>query len=72
MRPLIFYTNCEIGIKQTSGDYTVLLDHCIVSDPVRENIVEISDSPPNKVRQTIELSSEYSGCYSVGDNFISL
>jgi hypothetical protein len=39
---------------------------------VRENIVEISDSTPNKVRPIIELSSENPGCSSVGDDFISL
>jgi hypothetical protein len=59
-------------VKQISGDYTGLLNHCIVSDLVRENIVEISDSTPNKVRPIIELSSENPGCSSVGDDFISL
>jgi hypothetical protein len=72
IRPLIIFTNCEIWIKQIAGDHTVLLDHCIVSDPMGENIVKIFDSPPSKANPIVEFSSECSGCCSVGDNSISL
>ena len=52
---------------QITVDYTVLLDHSIVSNPVGENIVENSDSPPTKVSPIIEVGSGFSVYCTVGD-----